>query len=175
MAICFFVLSLLTCHRESDGKSSEVKNCFAQDVADGVELVCDGVPHLIKHGKEGPAGRNGSPGQRGDPGAKGDQGPPGNAGRTVKEVMLCHLSWDGVPAYEIDYQVFDYSDGVREASAIVETDKGEIWTNSAIYIKEDPRISQAQLDIGGFAFTKTSGGAVVLYRSTGRTDNMDCK
>lgn len=166
------VLGLLTCHRDSSGKAKEPDfNCFAQDVPEGVELVCDGVPHLIKNGKDGAQGQSG---RNGAPGPKGDPGPPGDSGQTIKEVKICHENWEGVPAYSIDYLVFTYANDIREAVASVETDKGEIFTNSAIWIKADSRFNEAPVDIGGFIFTSTSTGALVLYRANGRTSDMTC-
>lgn len=174
------IFGLLTCHRESDAKSGPT-NCLhfgIQDTPTGIEILCDGVPHAVNHGKEGPAGkdgRNGSPGSKGEQGDKGEQGPPGNEGRSVKELIKCKITWEGVPNYKLDYQVFTFSDGARESNAIIEnTTDAEIYSNSVTWLKEDPRYNQAQLELGNFVFRLTSGGAIVLYRGTGQTSDMTC-
>jgi hypothetical protein len=172
--LLFLAFTLLTCHNESDGKDKKENplGCFAQDVPEGVELVCDGVPHLIKNGKDG---AQGAAGHNGGPGPKGDQGPPGSGGRSIDTIILCHTHWEGVPAYDLDYNLFTYSDGVKEVTASFQTDKNELSVNSAIWIKDDPRYDQSPVDVGGFSFTKVSDGAVVLYQGNGRTSEMTCR
>lgn len=166
------LLGLLTCQQRSDGKDAKSpQGCFANDVPEGVELVCDGVPHLIKNGKDGaigPSGRNGGPGPAGP---KGDPGP---AGRSISKSQICSLSWDGSPAYKIDFTIFTYSDGVKEAIAIVQADNGDLETNSSLWLQSDDRFATAPTDVGGFFFTQTESSAVVLFRTTGRTDTMTC-
>lgn len=174
----FVVFGLLTCHQVSQAKAKpkpqRPENCYINDLPDGIEFVCDGVPHKITNGKDGAVGPAGHNGGAGPAGPKGDQGPVGPSGRYVDKVQICHVDWDGSPAYAIDYLVFVYSDQIKESFASVQTDKGEIEVNSAIWIKDDARYEQAPLDIGGFAFTQTGTSAVVLYRSTGRTSDLVC-
>lgn len=62
--------------------------CFTEEVPEGVKLICNGVPVLIKHGLNGKDGLNGSNGGPGPKGEKGDsgsetgpQGPQGIPGR----------------------------------------------------------------------------------------------
>jgi len=172
----FYIFSLLvvgslTCNRESKGSQETKLSCFAQDVAEGVELVCDGVPHLIKNGKEGPAG---PAGRSGSPGPKGDAGPPGASGRSIANSQVCSLTWEGSPEYKMDFLIFTYSDGIKEATAIVEAGNGDLETNSSIWLAADSRFATAPTDVGGFFFTQTGNSAVVLFRTTGRTDTMSC-
>lgn len=51
--------------------------CYTEEVELGINLICNGVPILIKHGLPGKEGRNGS---NGSPGAKGDKGEKGDGG-----------------------------------------------------------------------------------------------
>lgn len=184
MRLVFFTVvffGLLTCHHaEGKDKNSDNGNfgCFVNDLPNGFELVCDGVPHKCLNGKdgaEGQPGHNGSPGQKGDAGIKGDKGDPGVGGRSVVKTQLCDLTWEGSPTYKINYNIFTFSDGTKEAMAIVDSNESGVEANSSIWIKDDPRFNSAFVDIGGFQFTQTGDSAVVLYRSTGRTDTMNCK
>lgn len=100
IVICLFCLIFLACQKkkgEAQGSPSEpAPICFTQDDPNGVLLVCNGIPKLIKNGvagKDGANGLSGSSGQRGekgekgdkgdgsgDPGPKGDKGDPGSPG-----------------------------------------------------------------------------------------------
>lgn len=56
-------------------------SCTAQDVLEGLQIVCGDVSVLIRHGEQGPQGEQGPAGQRGEAGPQGADGVRGPEGQ----------------------------------------------------------------------------------------------
>jgi hypothetical protein len=107
-------------------------------------------------------------------------GPPGRdgGGRSVTKVTLCYEVWpDSAGTYDIRYSILDYNDDSREVFAtIVQTgsDAG-IFSNSAIFFKNEALRERAPLDVQGFSIElKSAQEANIRYRPTGRQSNFPC-
>lgn len=232
------VLMHLACEKSKGAEKAEETNhtISINDTPEGVEIIFDGVPHLVKNGlagKEGRNGLNGAPGPKGEkgdkgdgsgaPGPKGDKGDAGNAGppgtagspgptgvpgpkgnvgqngpigpqghpgrdgtrgekgdpgasgRTITQLIGCEFIWEGIPEYVVNYQVFTYSDNVREAmGSIYETEK-DILVNSSLWLKVDPYFDYAPINIGDFTIKLDLAGSAYIRHKSGRYATFGCE
>ncbi len=176
--ILIYVLAS-TCQRSPSAKGEDqpLSACYAIPGQDGFDdLICDGKP--IKQ-RPGPKGEKGDKGVNGSPGAQGIQGLPGPAGGARAIDRNCHYSWiEHSETYDITYLIFKNADGSRDALVrIIQTGLDEgIFSNSSIYLAQDPLFESSPVNVEGFEVKLVNAGqAYVRFRPTRREETFSCK
>ncbi len=139
------------------------RGCYTKSVDGGVELICGDKTQMIRHGqgckisKDGNKttitcgdqtvslfdGQNGKDGQDGLNGSNGSDGKDGQDGRRMVRGTLCSLEWPalcGGCKYNVNYNVFDFSDNTREAVLNVFFDQhgaGRFFTGSTFWLNSE--------------------------------------